>query len=61
MKSKVLYIANSIELDRTLEKITYGIPCWVDREFVEMDYSKVYILCRDIDMAWVEDVLAPLV
>lgn len=60
MITKEYYIENSAELTEALEEIEEFIPCWVEREFIEMDYSKVIIKAREEDLASVERMLAPL-
>ena len=61
MTEKTYYIENSIELEEALEQIEQNFPCFVDRELIEMNYSKVTINAREEDIASIERVLAPLV
>lgn len=61
MTEKIYYIENSLELATTLLKIEILIPCFIERNFIEMDYSKVVIIARNEDIATVERFLAPLV
>lgn len=61
MTKKVYYIENTNILDMALSILTYDIPCFIDREFIEMNYSIISILCRAEDLPAVERVLAPLV
>lgn len=43
----------------TLETELMAIPCFIDREFIEMDYSEVAIQCRVEDVRFVEILIAP--
>lgn len=61
MTKKVYYIENTNTLDMALSILTYDIPCFINREFIEMNYSVVTIICRTEDLLAVERVLAPLV
>lgn len=61
MTEKTYYIENSAELKEVLEQIEQNFPCFVDRELIEMDYSKVTINAREEDIASIERMLAPLV
>lgn len=61
MTEKIYYIENSLELATALMKIEILIPCFIERNFIEMDYSKVVIIARNEDIATVERFLAPLV
>jgi hypothetical protein len=61
MTEKTYYIENSTELEEALEQIEQNFPCFVDRELIEMDYSKVTINAREEDIASIERMLAPLV
>ena len=61
MTKKVYYIENTKVLDMALSILAYDIPCFIDREFIEMNYSAVTITCRTEDLLTVERVLAPLV
>ena len=61
MTEKIYYVRNTLAVGSILWNIIEQIPCWVQRELVEMDYSKVTILARTEDIAWVEEMLAPLV
>ncbi|MBQ2174224.1 MAG: hypothetical protein II453_03820 [Alphaproteobacteria bacterium] len=61
MVEKIYYIENSFALILAIEEITLAIPCWVDVENVEMDYSKVTFKARVEDSAFIENKLAPLV
>ena len=61
MVEKIYYIENSFALIMAIEEITLAIPCWVEVEHVEMDYSKVIFKARVEDSAFIENKLAPLV
>lgn len=60
MMTKTYYIQNLAELDDILDKIEETFPCFVEREYIEMDYSEVSINARDEDIASIERMLAPL-
>lgn len=61
METKTYYIQNTNELDEAIETIENNFPCFVNREFIEMDYSEVEIKTRLEDIANIEKILAPLV
>ena len=61
MTEKTYYIENSIELEEALEQIEQNFPCFVDRELIEMNYSRIIINAREEDIASIERMLAPLV
>ena len=61
MVEKIYYIENTNALEVALEKLSEKIPCFVTREYVEMNYSKVTIHARIEDLATVETLLALLV
>ena len=61
MVEKVYYIENSWKLEIALEIVSVAIPCFVSREYVEMNYSKVTIHARVEDLWFVENELAPLI
>lgn len=61
MTNKTYYIPNSTELDDVLNEIEETFPCFVERDFIEMDYSEVAINAREEDIASIERMLAPLV
>ena len=61
MTKCVFYIENSVTLDTTLESIKLAVPCFINREYIEMDYSQVEIIARIEDWAFIENSLAPLV
>ena len=61
MVEKIYYINNGIELEEAIEFLKDNLPCFVGREFVEMDYSKITINAREEDISTVERKLAPLV
>ena len=60
MMTKTYYIQNLAELDDILDEIEETFPCFVEREYIEMDYSEVSINARDEDIASIERMLAPL-
>jgi hypothetical protein len=61
MVEKIYYIENTNALEVALEKLSEKIPCFINREYVEMNYSKITIHARVEDLATVEIVLAVLV
>ncbi len=61
MIEKIYYINNGIELEEAIEYIQNNLPCFVGREFVEMDYSKITINAREEDLSTIERKLALLV
>lgn len=61
MRKGTFYIQNKVALDMILESIKETIPCFINREYIEMDYSEVEIIARVEDWAFVENMLAPLV
>lgn len=61
MIEKTYYIENTNTLNEVLDNIINSFPCFVDREFIEMNYSKVTINTREEDIASIERILAPLV
>lgn len=61
MIKKTYYIENSADLDATLEVLKDTIPCFINREYIEMNYSEVEITARVEDFCTVEMYLAPLV
>ena len=61
MTEKTYYIENCTELEEVLEQIEQNFPCFVDRELIEMNYSRVTINAREEDITSIERVLAPLV
>ena len=60
MTKKVYYIENKAELDEALDKISKTFPCFIQSDFIEMNYSKVEINARVEDLASIERILAPL-
>ena len=60
MIEKIYWIENTNELETALDKLDC-IPCFVDREFVEMNYSKVTINARQEDLKTVEKIFAEIV
>ena len=61
MLTKVYYIENSEALEKALNLIQETIPCFINSEFIEMNYSSVLIKARQEDFPFIEKTLAPLV
>ena len=61
MEKKVYYITNSAELNEALRGIKRIVPCFINREYIEMDLSEVEIIARTEDIPFIEKMLAPLV
>ena len=61
MITKVYYIENSDNLEKALNVLRDSIPCFIKREFIEMNYSEVSVIARSEDFISVERILAPLV
>ena len=61
MRKGTFYIQNTVTLDMILESLKETIPCFINREYIEMDYSEVEIIARIEDWTFVENMLAPLV
>ena len=59
MRKIVYYIPNNKFLDDTLTHLVDTIPCFVNREYIEMDFSKVTITARVEDVTYVVSMLAP--
>lgn len=55
MTSTTIFIKNS-DYDALIEKLIV-IPCFIIREFIEMDYSEIKIKCRQEDVATVEEIV----
>lgn len=53
MKKFTIYAPNTCLLDTIIGEITNQIPCFVNREYVEMDCSKVEVICREEDTDFV--------
>lgn len=60
MITRTYYIKNSSFLNQTLKIIKKNVPCFIEREFIEMDMSKVTIKCRWEDIEYIIAKLAPL-
>jgi len=54
------YFENTNELTNALDTIRDTFPCFIGREFVEMNFSFVTIKARCEDIAGIERILAPL-
>ena len=50
MEEKIYYIENTDELNDAMERIENDFPCFTEREFIEMDYSKITIKARTEDI-----------
>lgn len=61
MLTKVYYIENSDNLENALSILRDSVPCFIKREFIEMNYSEISIIARVEDIISVERMLAPLV
>lgn len=61
MKRICHYIKNGIELETALSVLADKIPCFITREYIEMDYSKVTVICREEDAKVIEHLLVALV
>lgn len=61
MVEKIYFIENSTALSNALEYVKAVIPCFIDREYIEMNYSRISIHARVEDLKTIEDFLAPLV
>lgn len=55
MAKVVYFMANGTVLDETITLIINRFPCFVNREYVEMDYSKVTVTCRVEDSAAIQE------
>ena len=60
MTKATYYIENTNELEMVLEVLKEIIPCFIEREYIEMNYSEVTITARIEDFPTVENYLAPL-
>lgn len=60
MTKATYFIENTNELEMVLEVLKEVIPCFIEREYVEMNFSEVTITARVEDFATVENYLAPL-
>lgn len=54
MEKRVYYKPNSVDLDVVIEHIKSAIPCFITREYIEMNYSKVEIIARVEDVPSVQ-------
>ena len=61
MTKKVYYIENTNALEVAIDNAEMLFPCFVSREFIEMNYSQISILARNEDLACIENIFAPLV
>lgn len=60
MIEKIYWIENTNELDIALNKLNC-VPCFIDREFVEMNYSKITINARQEDLKTIEKIFSEIV
>lgn len=61
MVKRVYYIENSIAPEKVLETLKTVIPCFINREYIEMDFSEVEVIAREEDFRTVENLLSPLI
>lgn len=54
MEKRVYYKPNSVDLDVVVEHIKSIIPCFITREYIEMNYSKVEIIARVEDIPFIQ-------
>lgn len=54
MENIVYFKQNSEDLDRALKFIKVAVPCFINREYIEMNYSKIEIIARVEDVAFVK-------
>lgn len=54
MEKRVYFEENCADLEIALEFIKVAIPCFINREYIEMNFSKVEIITRAEDIAFVE-------
>ena len=61
MRTVCYYIQNCSELEEVIGIIRDKFISFVDRDYVEMDYSEVRITARYEDLSSIEALIAPLV
>ena len=61
MRKGTYYIENTDKLNKTLALLAITIPCFIEKDGIEMNYSEVTITARIEDFSMVEKFLAPLV
>lgn len=54
MEKRVYYKPNGVDLDVIVEHIKSVIPCFITREYIEMNYSKIEIIARVEDAPTVQ-------
>ena len=54
------YIENTLALELALENISDKIACFVTREYIEMNYSKITIQARIEDFNSIDEVFSLL-
>jgi len=60
MIEKIYWIENTNELEAALNKLDC-VPCFVERELVEMNYSKITINARQEDLKTIEKIFSKIV
>lgn len=53
MKRYTIYTSNTRLLETIIAEMRSTIPCFIDRECIEMDFSKVTVTCREEDSDYV--------
>lgn len=54
MEKRVYYKPNGVDLDVIVENIKNSSPCFITREYIEMNYSKVEIIARVEDIPYIQ-------
>lgn len=54
MTNKTYYIENTTEPDNVLELIKDAFPCFIKREYIEMNYSQIDINAKEEDITSIE-------
>ena len=54
MVKRVYYKPNSVDLDVAVESIKNDFPCFITREYIEMNFSKVEIIARVEDISSIQ-------
>ena len=54
MLKEIIYAPNSDRLDKALANFIDVVPCFITREYIEMNYSKITIICRNEDAHWMD-------
>ena len=58
MIKRTYYLKNSQLLDDLLGFIGDTVPCFIEREFIEMDHSKVTLQFREADAPYITKQIA---